>query len=134
MARITSRGLKLEYSQDGIAFTQVAYVRAAGFPTPQTSEIDQTHLESAAFDTTPGLPDYGTVEFEFLTDFKDPDQYPALATFSQDGTLLTWRLTFSDATIITWPGYVADLPGSAGLNEMVTNTLRVRSTGLATLT
>jgi len=107
---------------------------AKGFTimTGSNSEIETTHLGSAAKEFIIGFPDNGTVSFDVDTDFGDVGQAAALAAKEANPpTRCDFQLVLPGGTTptISFEGYVKKFDVQGSVDGTVKSSLEIRVTG-----
>lgn len=132
-AAITSQGFKFEIgdSASPIVYTEVKEIMSFQAFDGQASEIDVTHLQSAAKEFILGLQDFGSFscDINYVTGDAGQDLMRA-AKFS--GAITNFRLTLADATTAIFRGYVQSAPLSGSVDSKVDGSYAIRITGAVT--
>lgn len=131
---IESQGFKLEVSDSGISplvYTEVKEVVSFQGFDGQASEIDKTHLQSAAKEFLMGLQDFGTFSMNVNHLPADAGQV-ILRTAKGDRVKRTFRATFSDASTAVFEAFVLSNPLSGGVDAKVDGSFSLRITGSVT--
>jgi hypothetical protein len=96
---------------------------------PGSSEIDCTHLQSTVKEFLIGLEDPGTYVFTCNWLFSDTGQN-ALRVARTARTLLTFRVTFSDSSTMTFTAYVQTFSGpGAAVDDKLTGDITLKISG-----
>lgn len=114
-------------------FTPVTFTEIGEFvdwdgPGGSASVIDVTHLQSAAKEKLIGLKDEGQLSITVNWDHSDTGQ-AAMQLARTNRTLTDFQLTFSDAVIATWSGYVLGFTISGAVDDKMSASITIEITG-----
>ena len=115
-----------------LTYTTVSEVVSFSGLDGQASEIDVTHLQSTAKEFLMGLQDFGnfSLECNFLPDDSGQDKMRA-AQASSD--IQDFKATLSDATVITFQGFVLQSTIAGGVDAKVDTSFNIRISGNVTI-
>lgn len=126
--------IEIDTTAPGTPDTEVLGVRNFSGLDGEASEMDTTHLKSAAKEFDIGLQDFGGFTLEWLTDYTDDGQ-TALRDAQASGEKKTVTVTFVDGTIATFECYVKNAQRlSGGVDATVDGGATLRITGAPTFT
>jgi hypothetical protein len=131
---IETQGFKFEIAAVGgspLSYTEVKEITAFNGFDGAASEIDVTHLQSAAKEFLMGLQDFGTFQLD-VNHLPDDTGQVAMRTAKADRDKREFRVTFSDANTATFQGYVLSNSISGGVDAKVDGSFTVRITGNVT--
>jgi Lambda phage tail tube protein, TTP len=92
------------------------------------SEVDTTHMLSAAKEFVPGLEDFGQFSLECDDDPADAGQI-ALKTNKSSNVNTYFRLVLASAKVRAWRGFVKKMSQTAGVDQIYKNSVDIRITG-----
>ena len=92
------------------------------------SEIDVTNLDSTAMEYRPGLQDFGQFTFNIDPAPADPGHLALLAAKASQA-VKSFKLTYPNAAIRAFHGFVKKFPETGGVNAVVKGSVDIRVTG-----
>lgn len=115
-----------------LTYTTVSEVVSFSGLDGQASEIDVTHLQSTAKEFLMGLQDFGnfSLECNFLPDDSGQDKMRAAQASAE---LQDFKATLSDATVITFQGFVLQSTIAGGVDAKVDTSFNIRISGAVTI-
>lgn len=135
MGAISSNGVTLGRGagESPEQFTTIGLVTNIGGPDGSATEINTTHLGSAAMEFLIGLRDEGQVTFDILYD-PDNATHQGLLTDRDNKTLREFQLSLTDSTPTTWTfqAYVQGFSMNVAVDEAVTASVTLRISGTVT--
>jgi hypothetical protein len=114
-----------------IEYTEISEVKSFSGFDGQASEIDVTHLQSAAKEFRLGLDDSGGFSFELNTINDDAGQIALLAS-KNAGTQKSYKLTLPSGDVATFEAYAKSFPITGGVDGIVASSVSLRITGAIT--
>lgn len=114
-----------------VAYTEISEVKSFTGFDGQASEIDVTHLTSAAKEFRLGLDDSGGFSFEMNTILDDAGQIALLAS-KNAGTQKNYKLTLPSGDVATFDAYAKGVPVTGGVDGIVGSSVSLRITGAVT--
>lgn len=127
---LESQGFKFEIgnADSPLTYTEVKEIISFNGFDGSASEIDKTHLQSAAKEFMMGLQDYGnfTIDVNYLPD--DAGQ-SAMRTAKGNREIQDFQVTLSDSSVFTFKGYVMNNPLTGGVDDKVNGNFVVRISG-----
>lgn|SRR5574337_888301 len=115
-----------------VAWTDVGEIVNFNGPSGSANVIDATHLGSTAKEKLMGLPDEGQFTFEVNWIPSDTGQQ-ALRTARANRTKKSFRVTYTDASVQTFDGFVLSFSSSGGVDDKVSGSITVEITGPVSL-
>jgi len=111
--------------------TTIPEIKTFNGPGGAGQVIDVTDLDSAAMEKIMGLPDEGQLSFD-IHYLPDDAQHIALRSARENQTLLSFRMTFTDAAKTTWTfnAYVPGFTVAGGVNAAATASVTLEITGI----
>lgn len=116
-----------------VAYTEVGEVADFDGPGGAASVIDATHLGSSAREKIMGIPDEGQFTFSLNRVFSDTGQAAVLAARAARAKK-TFRVTYMDATVQTFEGYVLQFSTSGGVDDKLNGSVTIEITGAVSTT
>lgn len=111
------------------AFIAIPNVRTfSDFAGGEASDVDVTHLQSAAKEYRSGLVDNGVFTLE-LDYNRDEAGHERLRALQAARTVEQFRITFSDGSIATFDGLVKRFSISGGVDDVLRASVSIRITG-----
>lgn len=127
---IESQGFLFQIGNEDspLTYTQVKGVNSFNGFDGQAAEIDVTTLQSTAKEYLMGLQDFGSFSIE--TNFLSADSGQDKMRAAKDSReVQDFKITFSDASIATFQGYVTSAPVSGAVDGKVDGSFAIRITG-----
>lgn len=112
-------------------FDNVGEVKTWGGPSGSASVIDVSHLGSTRKEKRMGLADEGQMTLTFNRVFGNAGQESAL-TARSDRELRNFKITYSDATVGSFTGYVLEFSTSGGVDGIVEGSATIEISGAYT--
>lgn len=132
---LESQGFKLEIETNSVGpvLTEVKEIVSFTGLDGQASEIDVTHMQSAAKEFRMGLQDFGTFQLETNYLPEDPGQV-AMRAAKASRLLKNFTATLSDGSTIEFSGFVLAAPVSGGVDSKIDGSFTIRISGDVTFT
>lgn len=105
--------IEIDDATPGTPDVEIGKVKSFSGFDGEASEIDATHLKSAAKEKRLGLQDFGGFTMDWQTDFSDAGQSVCRAA-QASGALKTVRLTFDDNSTATFTAIVKNAQRLSG--------------------
>ncbi|MEH6477726.1 MAG: phage tail tube protein [Sneathiella sp.] len=129
---IEAQGTTIEISSDGgSVWVEILGITSVEGPDGEASDIDVTTLKSTAKEYLTGLPDEGNLSLSGFHKSTDPGQDMARAAKVSRATH-DFRVTYSDATTISFEGGVKSATRSAGVDGALEATFNIKINGAIT--
>ncbi|GAB5100499.1 phage tail tube protein [Caballeronia sp. HLA56] len=128
---VPSQGTKLEYrkqDEDDSKFAEVANFTDISSFTGSANLVDVTRLNSKGREKKRGMQDWGQVTIALHVNMKDLS-HQALFNARKDGSILKFKLTLSDRTVITFDAHVKDFPIAAKIDQMLASSVNLEVSG-----
>lgn len=126
----------LTYTSGGTAtpvtYTAILNVKSFSGFDGMASEIDVTNLDSTAKETRLGLQDFGKFSFDIHVDYADAGQN-ALRAAQASGAEKNFKLTYPNALVASFAGFVKGAPQSGGVDAVISGSVEVRVNGTVTV-
>ena len=134
MAAIDGHGATLKYASSSPGTTAVGEIISISSPNLSRPMIEPTNMGSSAREfIAGGFYDAGALDFEIQYD-PGTTEHDYLTTALTAGTLLYFRITWSDTSTYDCSGYVESFSASAEMEDRITATISVRLTSTVTIT
>ena len=114
------------------SYTEIGNILDWDLPGDTHNMIDYTALGSTRAEEKPGIPRGGAVTFS-VNWTSDDTGLLAAETARAAKTLKTFKLTYSDASVHTFTGYVIGISDSGSVDDKVSGTITLQRTGALTL-
>lgn len=128
---VVTQGFKFEASTDGgspASYTEVKEIKNFSGPTGQASEIDVTHLQSAAKEYFMGLQDWGNFSIDCNFVQTDPGQV-LLRAAKASRNKIYFKATNSNGQVWSFAGFVLSLNISGGVDSTMDASYEIRISG-----
>ena len=128
---VGTQGYTLAVSTDGASpasYTEVKEIKNFSGFDGQASEIDITHLQSAAKERRMGIQDWGTYQLDTNYLQTDPGQI-ILRAAKASRNAIYFKATLSDGRIQTFTGFVLSMSLSGGVDAVVEASYSITITG-----
>jgi hypothetical protein len=112
-------------------YTNLGEVRSINGPSGSASVLDATNLSSTAKEKLMGLPDEGQITIEGNFDYDDSMQAAMIAARAAQ-TSKNFKITYTDATYVTFAGYVTGWSTSVSIDSVVSYTATIEIDGALT--
>lgn len=122
IAGLASQGTKLEYSEDGTAWTEVGGVKSIPEMGGSPQTIDVTTLKSLRQESIEGLQQNQSLAFQCVY---QGDNFKTLAPLSGNKKQYKWKVTFPDSTTSTFTGSFTIKTDSYGTNAALSFTITI---------
>lgn len=134
MAAIDGHGATLKYATTSPGTTAIGDIVSIGGPNLTRPMIESTNMDSTAREfLAGGFYDAGTLDFEIQYD-PGVTAHDAITDAFVAGTLLYYRITWSNTDTFDVAGYVESFSVTSEMEDRVTASISIRTTGTITIT
>lgn len=135
---VSSQGTYISFGDSASpnTFTEVGEMTSISGPTPDSEEIDMTHLRSVGGfrEYLQSFKDSGEVSCEgnYLAGNATQDGATGVRSLFLSGAVRGWKITFPDASYVTFDAYVKSIGVNAAVGEKLGFNFTLRVTGAPT--
>lgn len=126
----------LAYTSGGTAtpttWTQINNVKSYSGFDGSTSVIDVSNLSSTAKEKRAGLPDSGSISFEFNPDYADAGQN-ALRAAKASALTKPFKLAYPNGKVASWSAFPTSISDQGGTDAVVAGSIKLEITGAVTV-